>query len=219
MTESCRSPSCSILSLAFTCSNCGGQGVEEDATLAFSQTEPAARHRVEPVQGGRMVRRLNIDGDGQGGEHRAIHARQLALEPRLQILRRHSRPLLLRLALPKSRKRRNFTLVTAVIRRMSVISPSPVRSARRFSPAGDPRGRRSCHGKQKPAVIRSEIFSRRGSCLKRAVPGTYVQRHKRTFPKERWTKRSLCIRAAPQFAESTHRRLHRASQKEPQHFP
>src|SRR6202011_1265832 len=32
-----------------------------------------------------------------GREHLAIHARQLALEPRLQILRRHPRPLLLRL--------------------------------------------------------------------------------------------------------------------------
>ncbi len=32
-----------------------------------------------------------------GREHLAIHARQLALEPRLRILRRHSRPLLLRL--------------------------------------------------------------------------------------------------------------------------
>src|ERR1700730_5264005 len=30
-----------------------------------------------------------------GREHLAIHARQLALEPRLQILRRHPRPLLL----------------------------------------------------------------------------------------------------------------------------
>ena len=29
----------------------------------------------------------------------------------------------------------------------------------------------------------------------------------------------LCIRAAPQFAESTRRRLRRASQEEPQHFP
>src|ERR1700738_4979423 len=32
-----------------------------------------------------------------GREHLAVHARQLALEPRLRILRRHSRPLLLRL--------------------------------------------------------------------------------------------------------------------------
>src|SRR3984893_18235555 len=32
-----------------------------------------------------------------GREHLAIHARQLALEPRIQILRRHPRPLLLRL--------------------------------------------------------------------------------------------------------------------------
>src|ERR1700682_1320718 len=32
-----------------------------------------------------------------GREHLAIHARQLALAPRLQILRRHPRPLLLRL--------------------------------------------------------------------------------------------------------------------------
>src|ERR1700694_4819378 len=32
-----------------------------------------------------------------GREHLAIHARQLALEPRPQILRRHPRPLLLRL--------------------------------------------------------------------------------------------------------------------------
>src|ERR1700730_5152794 len=32
-----------------------------------------------------------------GREHLAIHARQLALEPRLQILRRHPRSLLLRL--------------------------------------------------------------------------------------------------------------------------
>jgi hypothetical protein len=51
------------------------------------------------------------------------------------------------------------------------------------------------------------------------VRSTAAMRHKRTFPKERWTNRPLCIRAAPQFAESTRRRLRRASQEEPQHFP
>src|ERR1700747_2698023 len=36
----------------------------------------------------------------QPGEHLAVHAPQLAIEPRLQILRRHRRSLLLRLEYP-----------------------------------------------------------------------------------------------------------------------
>ena len=52
-------------------------GMEDDGTLALDQCGPAARHRWQgrtvhtavwkaPVEGPRMVRRLNIDGDGQG---------------------------------------------------------------------------------------------------------------------------------------------------------
>ena len=44
-----------------------------------------------------VPQRAEIARAQSGREHLAIHARQLALEPRLQILRRHPRPLLLRL--------------------------------------------------------------------------------------------------------------------------